>query len=69
MFLGLEEGRLCSSGCRPEMRIHPLMMALEGRFCPILCGQINTGFGMLCNRNIRGISTLFISSLILIVLT
>lgn len=59
MFLGLEEGRLCSPGCRPEMRIHPLMRTLEVRFCPVLRGRINTGFGVLCNRNSVGISAPF----------
>ena len=54
MFLGLEAGRLCSSGCRPEMRIHPLMRAVEERFCPALCGRINTGFGVLSYRHRRG---------------
>ncbi len=39
------------------MRIHPLMRALEERFC-----QINTGFGMLCERNSGGISTPHIKS-------
>ena len=57
MFLGLEAGRLCLSGCRPEMRIHPLMRAVEERFCPALRGRINTGFGVLSNRHRRGIST------------
>lgn len=58
MFLGLEEGGLCLSVCRPEMWIHPLIRTLGLRFCPILHGQINTRFGMLGDRKSGGISTL-----------
>lgn len=35
MFLGLEEGRLCSSVCRPEMQIPPLFRTLAVIFCPL----------------------------------
>lgn len=57
MLLRLEEGRLCPSGCRPGMRLHPFMRTLDVRLCPILCEGINTGPGMLGSRNSGWTST------------